>query len=78
MCQLAKKKKKEVFWHSASKAKLEQTREGWGRRERERKVSTREGKVQGKKVEEENGECTCNLTVMKGTPRKECNKTGVK
>lgn len=41
------------------------------------KESIREGKVQGKKVEKENGECTCNLTVMKGTPRKECNKTKV-
>lgn len=46
--------------------------------ERERKESKREGKVQGKKVEKENGECTCNLTVMKGTPRKEGNKTKVK
>lgn len=45
--------------------------------EGERKESIREGKVQGKKVEKENGECTCNLTVMKGTPRKECNKTKV-
>lgn len=46
-------------------------------KEGERKESIREGKVHRKKVEKENGECTCNLTVMKGTPRKECNKTMV-
>lgn len=47
-------------------------------REKEKRVQ-REGKVRGgKKVEKENRECTCNLTVMKGTPRKECNKTKVK
>lgn len=59
--------------------KRERKRESEGReRERERKESLREGKVQEEKVEKENGECTCNLTVMKGTPRKECNKTKVK
>lgn len=41
---------------------------------RERTETTR-GKGSGKKVERENRECTCNLTVMKGTPRKECNTT---
>lgn len=73
-------KKEQVTSHPASNAKVEQRRktERGREKERERKVSTREGKVQGKKVEKENGECTCNLTVMKGTPRKECNKTKVK
>lgn len=47
-------------------------------REKERVVSVKGGrKGQGKKVEKENGERTCNLTVMKGTPRKECNQTKV-
>lgn len=73
-------KTEQVSSHPASNAKVEHEREGGreGDGEREKKESTREGKVQGKKVEKENGECTCNLTVMKGTPRKECNKTKVK
>lgn len=69
-------KKEQVSSHPASNAKVEHDREGEGEGERKKRV--REGKVQGKKVEKENGECTCNLTVMKGTPRKECNKTKVK
>lgn len=72
------KKKRRISSYSASNVKVEHEREGGGRRRGKRKQSTREVKVQRKKVEKENGECTCNLTVMKGTPRKECNKTKVK
>ena len=82
-------KKEKVYSHPACTAKSrarererererERARGRERERERERKESLREGKVQEKKVEKENGECTCNLTVMKGTPRKECNKTKVK
>lgn len=56
-------KKEQVSSHPVSNAKVEHTRKGGGRAGR-----IREGKVQGKKVKE-NGECTCNLTVMKGTPK---------
>lgn len=42
-----------------------------GREEERERESLKEGKVQGEKVERENGECTCNLTVMKGSPGKE-------
>ncbi len=72
MCSL---KKEQVSSHPASKSRAQER--GGREKETERKESIREGKVQGKKVEKENGECTCNLTVMKGTPRKECNKTKV-
>lgn len=70
-------KKEQVSSHPASNAKVEHEseREGGGRRRGKEKRVLGRGKVQGKKVEKENGECTCNLTVMKGTPRKECNKT---
>lgn len=44
------------------------------KRGKEKGKSLREGNFQDK----EGGECTCNLTVMKGTPRKECTKTKVK
>lgn len=53
----------------ASAAEVEHRGEG-GREQR-----LQGGKGSGKKVERENRECTCNLTVMKGTPRKECNTT---
>ncbi len=68
-------KKEQVSSHPAWNAKVEHEKGRGGGRRREKEKSLREGKVQGKKVEKENGECTCNLTVMKGTPRKECNKT---
>lgn len=71
-------KKEQVSSHPASNAKVEHKSKGEGEGERKKKKSVREGKVQGNKVEKENGEYTCNLTVMKGTPRKECNKTKVK
>lgn len=77
----SRKKRFTVILHAPQivEHKRERKRESEGReRERERKESLREGKVQEEKVEKENGECTCNLTVMKGTPRKECNKTEVK
>lgn len=77
----SRKKRFTVILHAPQivEHKRERKRESEGReRERERKESLREGKVQEEKVEKENGECTCNLTVMKGTPRKECNKTKVK
>lgn len=64
-------KKEQVSSHPASNANVEHKRVRGEGEQRERKV-------QGKKVEKENGESTCNLTVMKGTPRKECNKTKVK
>lgn len=53
----------------ASTAEVEHQGGGSGR------IDTTRGKGSGKKVERENRECTCNLTVMKGTPRKECNTT---
>lgn len=68
-------RKKQVFSHPVSNAKVDHR--GERGREREKRVQGRE-KLGEKKVEKENRECTCNLTVMKGTPRKECNKTKVK
>lgn len=74
-------KKEQVSSHSESNAKVEHKSQGGRGEERERKKEKRlEGRemFRRKKVGKENGECTCNLTVMKGTPRKECNKTKVK
>lgn len=50
-----------------SKSGVQEKEKGGGRKG----GSLKEGKVQWEKVERENGECTCNLTVMKGSPGKE-------
>lgn len=65
-------KTEQVSNDPVSNAKVEHR--GETGREKEKRIEGRE-KFGGKKVEKENRECTCNLTVMKGTPRKECNKT---
>lgn len=68
-CEITIASKSLVTIFPASAAEVEHRGGG-----RERTETTR-GKGSGKKVERENRECTCNLTVMKGTPRKECNTT---
>lgn len=50
--------------------------DGEGEGEKERETEHERGKPRERewRMKMENA-CTCNLTVVKGTPRKECNKT---
>lgn len=67
--------KKKVFNHAVSNAKVDSRVE----RGREERKGFKGGEISEKrKVEKENRECTCNLTVVKGTPHRESNKTKVK